>query len=435
LEPERNILIIVQNLPVPFDRRVWQEATSLRKAGFGVAVVCPKKKIYTKSYEQLEGVDIYRYPLFYEADKGVAGYFVEFVYCWIASLWLALKAYAHRPFHAIHACNPPDTFFALAKLFRPLGVKFVFDHHDLCPEMYVAKGRPRAGLLYRTQLLLERLTLRSADRVIAVNQSHRDIALRRGGVEAAKVVIVRSGPPRAWADLHVVEPRLKGGRQYLVVYLGEMCQQDGVDHLVRAIRHYADSWPKDTLFTIIGGGPEQQHMKEMVHQMELDDWVHFTGRVSDEVLWQHLATADLCVDPDPYTEWSDLSTMNKMIEYLAFGKPVVAFDLTEHRRSVGDAAVYVDPNDDAGLAAAIRDLLLDEKRRQAMGRYGQLRFREHLAWENSEQNLLRMYSGLLTAKAAGTQPEPHGATIKESGEDLLLRPALARLRAILNKSN
>ncbi|MFZ0739699.1 MAG: glycosyltransferase family 4 protein [Candidatus Acidiferrales bacterium] len=411
MESERNILIIVQNLPVPFDRRVWQEATSLRKAGFGVAVICPKKKIYTKSYELLEGVDIYRYPLIYEADKGVAGYFVEFVYCWIASLLLAMKAYAHRPFHAIHACNPPDTFFALAMLFRPLGVKFVFDHHDLCPEMYVAKSGRRAGLLYRAQVLLERLSLRSADMVIAVNRSHRDIALQRGGVDPSKVIMVRSGPPRAWADLSVVEPRLKGGRQYLVVYLGEMCQQDGVDRLVNAIRQYADSCPKDTLFALIGGGPDQQRMKDMVERVELNDWVRFTGRVSDEVLWQYLATADLCVDPDPYSEWSDLSTMNKIIEYLAFGKPVVAFELTEHRRSAHDAAFYVDRNDDAKLASAIRELLLDEERRGAMGQYGQLRFREHLAWENSEQELVRMYSGLLTAvKAAGVEPEPHRAT-------------------------
>jgi glycosyltransferase involved in cell wall biosynthesis len=411
LEPERNILIIVQNLPVPFDRRVWQEATSLHKAGFGVAVICPKKKIYIKSYEQLEGVDIYRYSLIYEADGGVAGYFLEFVYCWMASLWLALKAYSHRPFHAIHACNPPDTFFALALLFRPLGVKFVFDHHDLCPEMYVAKGRPRAGFLYRALLLLERLTLRSAHRVIAVNRSHRDIAVDRAGVDSDRVVIVRSGPPRAWAELRTAEPRLKGGREYLVVYLGEMCRQDGVDHLVRAIRLYADSSPTDTLFAIIGGGPDQQHVKDMAQRMKLNDCVHFTGRVSDEVLWQYLATADVCVDPDPYTEWSDLSTMNKMIEYLAFGKPVVAFDLTEHRRSAQDAAVYVEPNDVAKLSAAIRELLLDEQRRQSMGHYGQRRFREHLAWENSEQELVRMYSVLFrTAKVTGTEPQPRRAT-------------------------
>src|ERR1035438_8179393 len=173
MHARRNILIIVQNLPVPFDRRVWQEAVSLQRAGFGVSVICPKKKLYTKSFEQLDGVDIYRYSMLYDADRATIGFFVEFIYCWIASLYLAIKVFIHRPFHAIHACNPPDTYFALALLFRPFGVKFVFDHHDLCPEMYVAKGRPPKGFLYRAQLLLERLTLRSAHAVIAVNESHR----------------------------------------------------------------------------------------------------------------------------------------------------------------------------------------------------------------------------------------------------------------------
>jgi glycosyltransferase involved in cell wall biosynthesis len=397
----RNILIIVQNLPVPFDRRVWQEATSLQRAGFGVAVVCPKKKMYTKSYEQLEGVDIYRYPLLYEADKGVLGYFVEFVYCWLASLWEAVKAYWHRPFQVIHACNPPDTFFALALLFRLFGVKFVFDHHDLCPEMYVAKGRRRTGLLYHGLVLLERLTLRSADRVIAVNESHRQIALTRGGVDETKVKIVRSGPRRAWAKIMAVDPELKRGRKYLVTYLGEMCEQDGVDHLLRAISHYVASYEQDTLFAFIGGGPDQQRMKVMASEMGLGDRVHFTGRVPDELLWRYLATADVCVDPDPLTEWSNMSTMNKIIEYMAFGRPIVAFDLAEHRRSAGEAAVYVEPNDDMQLGVAIRDLLLDEELRQAMGRYGQHRFCTDLAWEKSEKELVALHSELLGAEQFG----------------------------------
>src|SRR6516165_9692350 len=189
-----NILIIVQNLPVPFDRRVWLEATSLRRHGFGVAVICPKTPTYNAAYERLENVDIYRYQLIYEAGKGVAGYFLEFVYCWLATLFLAVRVYFREPFHAIHACNPPDTYFALALLFRPLGVKFVFDHHDLCPELYVAKGHRRSGILYRTLLMLERLTMRSADTVIAVNESHKSIALGRGGVADERVAIVRSGP-------------------------------------------------------------------------------------------------------------------------------------------------------------------------------------------------------------------------------------------------
>lgn len=395
MKPERNILILVQNLPVPFDRRVWQEATSLRRAGFGVAVICPKKKVYTKSYEQIGGVDIYRYPLIYEADRGVAGYFVEFVYCWMATLWLALKAYYRRPFQVIHACNPPDTFFALALLFRPLRVKFIFDHHDLCPEMYVAKGHSGPGILYPLLLLLERFTLRSADAVIAVNQSHRRIALKRGGIDSEKIAVVRSGPPLAWAGVQTADPCLKRGCKYHVVYLGEMCQQDGVDHLLRAIYHYTETYPKDTLFSLVGGGPEQEHMKDMAQRMGLGEWVDFAGRVPDSVLWKYLATADLCVDPDPYTEWSNLSTMNKIIEYMAFGKPIVAFDLAEHRRSAQHAAVYVKPNDDLRLSDTIRELLLDQQRRQAMGRYGQQRFRECLAWEHGERELINLYSRLL----------------------------------------
>jgi glycosyltransferase involved in cell wall biosynthesis len=396
LEPERNILIIVQNLPVPFDRRVWQEATSLQKAGFGVAVVCPKKKIYTKSYEELEGIHIYRYALIYEANDGVAGYFVEFIYCWIASLWLALKAYMHRPFHAIHACNPPDTFFALAMLFRPLGIKFVFDHHDLCPELYVAKGGRRGGFLHRALLMLEHLTFRSADAVISVNQSHRDIALRRGGVDACKVTIVRSGPPRTWGDHCAAKSQLKCGRKYMVVYLGEMCRQDGVEHLLNAIRCYADSYPRDTMFALIGGGPDLQRMKDLAEHLELNDWIHFAGRVPNETLGQYLATADVCVDPDPYTEFNNLSSMNKIVEYLAVGKPVVAFDLKEHRRTASDVASYVTPDSDTGLSIAIHNLLVDEDLRLEMGCRGKQRFRTTLAWENSEQELVALYSRLLS---------------------------------------
>ncbi len=391
----KNILIIVQNLPVPFDRRVWQEATSLRRAGFGVAVICPKKKMYTAGYERQDGVDIYRYPLIFEADKGVTGYFIEFVYCWMATLLLALKAYAHRPFHAIHACNPPDTYFALALLFRLIGVKFVFDHHDLCPEMYVAKGRPRGGLLYRALILLEKMTLKSADAVIAVNESHRAIALRRGAIPEAAITIVRSGPPLVWANICSSRAQLKAGYRYMVVYLGEMCEQDGVDHLLRAIQHYRATNAADTLFAFVGGGPDQPRMKRMAEEMDLGAAVHFTGRISDEELWAYLSTADVCADPDPLTEWSNLSTMNKIIEYMAFGRPIVAFDLVEHRRSAESAAVYVKGNNDAALGDAIRELLLDEDRRVSMSQFARARFRKVLAWENSERQLISVYQRLL----------------------------------------
>ncbi len=390
--------MIVQNLPVPFDRRVWQEATSLRRAGFGVAVVCPKKKMYTAGYERLEDIDIYRYRLPYEADKGVIGYLIEFVYCWLATLWLALRAYARGPFHVIHACNPPDTFFALALLFRPLGVKFIFDHHDLCPEMYVAKGRSPRGLLYRGLLMLERMTLKCADVVIAVNQSHRTVAVERGGIADSRVTVVRSGPRSRWADIDTPRPELKRGRPYMVLYLGEMCEQDGVDHLLRAIQCYHTIAPDDTLFALIGGGPDQPRMKAMSEEMGLGQVVHFTGRIPDEQLWAYLSTADLCVDPDPLSEWSNLSTMNKIIEYMAFGRPIVAFELLEHRRSAESAAAYVKANDDAALARTIRELLLDVERRRQMSQFARARFREVLAWENSEKQLIAAYRHLFNGQ-------------------------------------
>jgi glycosyltransferase involved in cell wall biosynthesis len=398
MRANRNILIIVQNLPVPFDRRVWQEATSLRRHGFGVAVICPKKGKCTASYERLEDVDIYRYPLIYEANRGVVGYFVEFVYCWLASLWLALRAYAHRPFHAIHACNPPDTFFGLAMLFRPMGVKFVFDHHDLCPEMYVAKGRPRSGMLYRGLVMLERMTMKSADAVIAVNESHRRVALERGGISDDKITVVRSGPRRGWSDIHAPLPDLKRGRKYMVCYLGEMCEQDGVNYLLEAARKYLEIAPDDTLFAFVGGGPDQPRLKALAEGMGLAPYSYFPGRVTDEHLWEYLSTADVCVDPDPLTEWSNMSTMNKIIEYMAFGRPIVAFDLVENRRSAERAAAYVQDNDCGAMARAIRDLLLDENRRQAMSEFGRARFREALAWENSEQRLIATYEQLFNGR-------------------------------------
>jgi glycosyltransferase involved in cell wall biosynthesis len=391
---ERNILIIVQNLPVPMDRRVWMEATSLRRHGFGVAVICPKREQFTASYERLEDIDIYRYPLIYEAGKGVAGYFVEFVYCWLASLWLAMKAYAHRPFHAIQACNPPDTFFALALLFRPLGVKFVFDHHDLCPELYLAKGHARTSMLYRGLLFLERMTFKSAHAVIATNESHKAMAVGRGGVPEERVAIVRSGPRGGWPHGHVPRPELKCGRKYMVMYVGVMGDQDGVDHLLRAIQTYLGMAPDDTLFALVGGGPALKDMKAMAEQLGLGSAVHFTGRVPDELLRDYIATADLGVDPDPITEFNNLCTMNKIIEYMAFGRPVVAFDLLEHRRSAESAAVYVSENDDAALGRAIRELVLDAERRETMSQFARERFREVLAWENSEQRLIAFYRQL-----------------------------------------
>lgn len=393
-----SILIIVQNLPVPLDRRVWQETNTLKRAGFRVAVICPKSKTYTKSYERLEGVDIYRYPLLIEADDSIAGYFLEFVYCWFATLRLALRAYRKCPFQIIHACNPPDTYFAIALLFRPLGVKFIFDHHDLCPDLYVAKGNVRRGIVYRTLLFLERLTLRTADMVIASNESYRQIAKTRGAVPDRKIVVVRSGPRREWAQLCSPNPELKQGRRYLIVFLGQIGKQDGVDCLLRAICIYRHYYANDTLFVIIGGGPCQPDMRRLAAELGVSDCVRFTGRVSDEQLCSYLATADVCVDPDPWTEFTNVCTMNKIVEYMSVGKPIIAFDLLEHRRSAQEAACYIEPNDVTKFATGIRQLLEDEPRRERMSKFAKDRFQRALAWEVSEENLVRGYDELLNPK-------------------------------------
>src|SRR5439155_22077848 len=235
-------------------------------AGVGVAVICKKTKTYSKSYERQDVVDIYRYPLLIEADNSVIGYVLEFVCCWFATLWLAFRAYCECPFHVIHACNPPDTYFGIALLFRPLGVKFVFDHHDLCPELYVAKGHARRGVAYRILILLEWMTLHTADLVIATNESYRQVARIRGGLPDRQPVVVRSGPRRAWAQVHVENTDLKVGRRYLVVFSGQIGKQDGVDYLLRAIRVYCESYGDDTLFIIIGNGPSQRNRQSLAAQ-------------------------------------------------------------------------------------------------------------------------------------------------------------------------
>jgi glycosyltransferase involved in cell wall biosynthesis len=392
----KHVLMIVQNLPVPFDRRVWQEATTLQSAGFEVTVICPKKKMYRRSFEIIEGITVLRYPLLLEAKRNPVAFGLEFLFCWIASFSLSMFTYFRRPFQVIHACNPPDTFFLLALLYRPLGVKFVFDHHDLSPEMYLAKGGRRGGLLHRGLTSLERWTMHTAHHVIAVNESHREIARKRGGVAEDRITVIRSGPRGNWVKRTPVNPALKRGRQFLVVYLGEMCEQDGVDRLLEAIKYFRDDNLGDAHFALIGGGPDQPRMVRLSNSLGLDNEIEFTGRISDDKLQGYLSSADICVDPDPWTEWSNLSTMNKILEYMSFAQPIVAFDLLEHRRSAEDAAIYVKPNDSHAFALAIRDLLENPELRTKMGRYAERRFSDVLSWDHASTKLIALYTRLFS---------------------------------------
>lgn len=391
---KNKVLIIVQNLPVPFDRRVWLEAQTLTEAGYSVSVISPKGKKDSK-HEFFKSVNIYRYRVPVDAE-GLSGYVFEFIYCWLMTAFLSLKVLFKHGFEIIHACNPPETYFVLAKFYKLFGKKFVFDHHDLSPEMFAAKYPDKKnGLLYRILLFLERQTMKTADAVVTTNQSHRDIAMQRGGVDRNRIFIVRTGPDFERLQFKPQMPELKDGKKNLVCYLGEMCPQDGVDYLLDSIYYMInDLGANDTQFVMIGGGPALQMLKEKTAEMGLESHAKFTGRVSDEVLCEYLSNADVCVDPDPWTEWSDKSTMNKIMEYMAFKKPIVAFDLKENKFSARDAAVYTEPNDVKKFAENILELLNDKGRRKSMGDYGFERVQNNLLWKYSKPVLIEAYRSL-----------------------------------------
>jgi len=413
----QRILIIVQNLPVPFDRRVWLEATTLRRLGAEVTVICPKgRRQHRESRLELEGVRIRRYRAF-QASRSPVLFALEFLYCWLRTFWISLGLFARRRFQVIHACNPPETYFLLARFYKLFGVRFVFDHHDLSPEMYLAKYDRRPDRLYRMLLFLERCTFRAADGVIATNESHRRIARERGGVAPERVFVVRSGPDLDRLREYPPDAGYREGQDHLVCYLGEMCAQDGVDMLLRAVRCFIeDLGRRDTQFILVGGGPEQPALVEYARELGIQDRVRFTGRVSDDDLCRILSSADVCVDPDPPNDWSDKSTMNKIMEYMFFRKPIVAFDLAENRFSAGEAAVLVREHSAEALAAAVTALLDDEPRRRRMGAAGRLRLERELAWQHSVPHLRRAYETVCDLVPAGPPHRPgDGAGSSGSG--------------------
>jgi glycosyltransferase involved in cell wall biosynthesis len=392
-----SVLHLSENLPLPFDRRVWMELNALKAGGYEVSAICPMGEGWNAAYEVLDGIHVWRYPP-PPPTRGALSYVWEFLYCWTRTAWLSLRVHARRPFDILHAANPPDTFWALALLYKPFGKRFVFDHHDLCPELYVARfGEERSGdFLHRALLALERAQFATADLVISTNESYRQVAIRRGHVPADRVVVVRSGPSRErFATVRPVDPELKRGRPYLVAYLGVMAPQDGVDHLLRAAAHLKRTRaPGDVAYTLIGAGDSFDDLRALSHELGLDDDVQFTGRIPDADVERILATADVCVCPDPRNPLNDVSTMNKILEYMACGRPIVAYDLREHRYSAAEGALYAEPNREEDLAACVSELLDDPARRAKMGAYNRERFLNQMAWEYSAGELLKAYGRL-----------------------------------------
>jgi glycosyltransferase involved in cell wall biosynthesis len=391
------VLHLSENLPLPFDRRVWMELGALRDGGYEIAAICPMGESWTARHEVIDGIHIWRYPP-PPPTRGTLSYVWEFLYCWLQTARLSLVVLARRGFDVVHAANPPDTFWAIALPYKLLGKRYVFDHHDLCPELYVARfGERRAGnLLHRLLGALEWAQFRTADLVISTNDSYRQVALDRGRVPSDRVVVVRSGPSRErFATVRPVDPALKRGRPHLVAYLGVMAPQDGVDHLLRAAAHLVHgAGREDVSFTLIGSGDSFADLRALTRELALERFVEFTGRIPDADVERILATADVCVSPDPRNPLNDVSTMNKILEYMACGRPIVAYDLREHRCSAGEGALYAVPNREDDLAARIAELLDDPARRERMGAYNRRRFLEHMAWEFSAGELLRAYGGL-----------------------------------------
>jgi glycosyltransferase involved in cell wall biosynthesis len=397
-----SVLHLSENLPLPFDRRVWMELSALHAAGLEVSAICPMGDAYRLPYEVIDGIHIWRYPA-PPPTRGFLSYVWEFLYCWLQTARLSVVVLARRGFDVIHAANPPDTFWALALPYRWFGKRYVFDHHDLCPELYLARfGSDREGNpAHRVLRWLEWAQFRTADLVISTNESYRQVALTRGRMRSDRVVVVRSGPSRErFATVRAVDPALKRGRAFLVAYLGVMAPQDGVDHLLRAARHLVRRGRQDIAFTLMGAGDSFDDLRAMAHELELDDHVRFTGRISDAEVEVTLATADVCVCPDPLNPLNDVSTMNKVLEYMACARPIVAFDLREHRFSAADGALYARPNCDEDLADKINELLDDPERRARMGEYNRQRFLERMAWEHNAGDLVRAYERLCATTPA-----------------------------------
>lgn len=391
----KKVCIVVENLPVPFDRRVWQEATSLHEAGAEVTVICPKTKKYPLEYEEMDGIRIYRHPL--PEAKGTLDYFKEYFWALFHEFRLLFKVFRKQGVQdVIHACNPPDLIFiAAAPFFFLTRCRFLFDHHDINPELWIAKFGKK-GLGYRAMILAERFTYFFAKHAIVTNESYKEIAMRRGHMREEDVTVVRSGPNLSKLKVGAAKPEVKKGFKYLVGYIGVMGKQEGVDLLLNSVDYIVNKKNrKDVRFCIMGGGPSLEELRELNEKMGLTDYVEFPGRVSDEFLADVMNTADVCVNPDLPSEMNDKSTMNKIMEYMAFGKPIVQFTLKEGKFSAQEASLYAKNTDTDDFAEKILWLLDNPEKAAEMGAFGRKRVQTELSWDFERPKLIGAYKKIL----------------------------------------
>jgi glycosyltransferase involved in cell wall biosynthesis len=323
----------------------------------------------------------------------------------MSQMVLSMRVLATRGFDVIHACNPPDTIFLVAWFYKLFGKKFLFDHHDINPELYEAKFE-RRDIFYKIMVLLERLTFKTASVSIATNESYRRIAIERGRMPPEKVFVVRSGPSLDRLKILPPTPALKRGRKYLVGYVGVMGKQEGIHLLLHSVHHIVHTKGRhDVHFGLVGSGTEFNSLQALSAELNVTEYVTFTGRVPDAELLAMLNTADVCVNPDVANVMNDKSTMNKIMEYMALGKPIVQFDLTEGRFSAQEASLYARRNDPVDMAEKILALLDDEDRRHSMGNFGRLRVANELCWEHEVPKLLEAYEAVFETRKNPARPD------------------------------
>jgi len=390
----RRVLMLLENNPYPQDGRVRREASTLTAAGYEVSIVCPSAPGQPRR-EVLDGVSVYRFPAA-PAANGFLSYLWEYGYSMVATFILSMFIFLCEGFDIVHAHNPPDTFAFIAACYKLFGKRFVYDHHDLAPEMYYARfGGRGSRLVYHVLIWLEKLSCQLADHVIATNESYKTVEMERGRVPEKRITIVRNGPDlnRLW--LVAPDPGLRRKRETIICYVGDMGFHDGVDYLLTALQYLVYNLGRpDFLCILVGAGDAWLDLKSLTERRRLSDHVLFTGWVEHTELIRWLSAADICVAPEPSNSYNDRSTAIKIMEYMALGKPIVAFDLPEHRVTAQHAAVYARPNDELDFAQQIAALIDDPERRRRIGRIGRERVETELAWSYQEKYLLEAYEAL-----------------------------------------
>jgi glycosyltransferase involved in cell wall biosynthesis len=394
----RSCVIVVENLPVPFDRRVWQEAQALHRAGWTVSVICPTNADFPKPFEIIDDIAIYRHPLPPEG-RGAVAYFREYSTALLHEFRLLFRVHRERGFSIIQACNPPDLIFLAALPFKLIGKRFIYDQHDVSPELFIVKFG-RKGFLYRALLFFERMSYRTADRVIAANATFKDIAISRGGKMPSQVEVVYGVPDRKRIHRVEPEPGLHGGRKFILGYVGIINEQDGVDHLVRAVAHLVKVIGfRDFRAVIVGSGPALEPVRSLASALEVEDFILFTGYLKGETLLAYLSAFDIGIIPDPLNEANDLMSMNKVFEYCALGIPTACYPLKETKRLLGEAGVYAPSHEPEGLAEACLKLMGDEALRARSAAAAARLSAESFVWENEARKYVATYERVLSPKA------------------------------------